>query len=209
MISIYNDIMTMIPKYETFGENLYWSYASWQMIFATAKSEQEKFGRTSYIIRQGCYKKLCEGKQHITDLYKMNQSKMRADGYCFYCHKEMPKTELTLDHVFPRAKGGVDAIDNIIFTCRNCNSSKGKLDLVEWFLVHRHELPSPFVLGHYLRQINLYAIDNELMSLSFENVCQMALPFNPRSILLPIHNHAALLYLEMAKQIDGNDYNGY
>ena len=35
------------------------------------------------------------------------------------------------------------------------------------------------------------------------------LPFNPRSILLPIHNHAALLYLEMAKQIDGNDYNGY
>ena len=34
----------MIPKYETFGENLYWSYASWQMIFATAKSEQEKFG---------------------------------------------------------------------------------------------------------------------------------------------------------------------
>ncbi len=201
--------MTMNPKYKTFGENLYWAYANWQMIFATAKSGQEKFDRRSYIIRQGCYKKLCEGKQHITDLYKMNQSKIRADGYCFYCHKEMPKSELTLDHVFPRAKGGENAIDNIIFTCRNCNSSKGKHDLVEWFLVHRKELPSPFVLGHYLRQINIYAQEKGLISLPFEDVCQMTLPFNARSILLSTHSHAALLYLQMAKQIEGNDYDGY
>ena len=83
MKNIYDDIMTMKPRYDTFGENLFWSYANWQMIFATAQYGVEKFDRRSYMIRQGCYKKLCDGSRHISDLYKMNQTKVKAGNYCF------------------------------------------------------------------------------------------------------------------------------
>lgn len=199
----------MKPRYDTFGENLFWSYANWQMIFATAQYGVEKFDRRSYMIRQGCYKKLCDGSRHISDLYKMNQTKVKAGNYCFYCHTEMPKEQLTLDHVFPRVKGGENEIDNIIFVCKSCNSSKGKRDLIEWFLLYRNEFPSPFVLGHYLRQVYDYVTKNNLMGLRFENVCEIDTPFEPRGILLPLQPQAATHYLSMIKNFKGGDYDWY
>jgi 5-methylcytosine-specific restriction endonuclease McrA len=51
---------------------------------------------------------------------------MMRDRYaCQYCGKHYPSQELNLDHVTPRAQGGVTAWENIVTSCHPCNRRKG------------------------------------------------------------------------------------
>ena len=48
------------------------------------------------------------------------------DGYrCQYCGTKCSISELTYDHVIPRAKGGKTTWDNIVTCCYPCNYAKG------------------------------------------------------------------------------------
>jgi 5-methylcytosine-specific restriction endonuclease McrA len=49
----------------------------------------------------------------------------RDKNTCQYCGRRMPKTDLTLDHVIPRSRGGIDSWDNLVLACMHCNVSKG------------------------------------------------------------------------------------
>ena len=207
MKEIYEDIMNMKPKYPTFGENLFLCYSTWQTLYTIANMGETQLGKKFYMFRTIFYNKFKNGKQMISDLYLQNKIKLRAGDLCFYCGAEIPKEELTADHVFPRIKGGTNDMDNIIFVCKSCNSSKGKKDLLEWFLLNRGQLPSSFILGHYLRQIYMYAIENGLMELNFEEVCQLDLPFNPRSIMLLGNKTARNHYFKIAIEFGGKEIN--
>src|SRR5688572_7782599 len=44
---------------------------------------------------------------------------------CRFCGKRAPETELEVDHVVPRAKGGSDDVSNLVTACRDCNRGKG------------------------------------------------------------------------------------
>lgn len=44
---------------------------------------------------------------------------------CRYCGKRAPETDLEVDHIYPRSKGGSDEPDNLVSTCRDCNRGKG------------------------------------------------------------------------------------
>lgn len=46
-------------------------------------------------------------------------------GRCWLCRVELDETNLTLDHVKPLSKGGVDVLSNIRPCCRTCNCRKG------------------------------------------------------------------------------------
>lgn len=48
----------------------------------------------------------------------------RDDGICFYCGKKGD----TIDHKFPKSKGGVTTPDNCVCCCRECNEHKGNLE---------------------------------------------------------------------------------
>ncbi len=48
---------------------------------------------------------------------------MRRDGFrCQYCGS---REKLTIDHVFPRSRGGRDTWENLVTACIPCNSRKG------------------------------------------------------------------------------------
>lgn len=48
---------------------------------------------------------------------------MKRDRYtCQYCSK---KTDLTIDHVLPRSRGGKDSWENLVTACNKCNVQKG------------------------------------------------------------------------------------
>lgn len=53
----------------------------------------------------------------------------RHGGCCAYCGVE---AEMTMDHVVPVSRGGVNTIGNILPACLTCNSSKSNKLLVEW-----------------------------------------------------------------------------
>jgi 5-methylcytosine-specific restriction endonuclease McrA len=44
---------------------------------------------------------------------------------CCYCDKHLPTSELNLDHVVPRSRGGATDWTNIVTSCIPCNLKKG------------------------------------------------------------------------------------
>lgn len=46
----------------------------------------------------------------------------RDDQTCQYCGR---KSDLTLDHVLPRSRGGRDSWENLVTACTRCNVRKG------------------------------------------------------------------------------------
>jgi 5-methylcytosine-specific restriction endonuclease McrA len=44
---------------------------------------------------------------------------------CQYCGLKFKFSELTMDHVVPRSKGGDSSWKNIVIACKKCNSRKG------------------------------------------------------------------------------------
>lgn len=50
---------------------------------------------------------------------------------CRYCVKKFPTKKLTLDHVKPRAKGGLTRPDNLVTACKPCNQRKADMSLQE------------------------------------------------------------------------------
>lgn len=50
---------------------------------------------------------------------------MRDRYTCQYCHRTLPSSELTLDHVIPRSRSGETAWENLVACCHACNNRKG------------------------------------------------------------------------------------
>ncbi len=44
---------------------------------------------------------------------------------CQYCGKRFPASELTIDHIIPKSKGGLTKWDNVVACCKKCNEKKG------------------------------------------------------------------------------------
>lgn len=172
------------PRFANFGELLFWSYANLQMLFVAIKEDKAKYDRMCYMIRAKAFKAYKEGRWKIHNLFEFNIEKIRTNNYCWYCGKEMEPSKLTKDHVFPRIKGGKDCLDNIIMVCKTCNSSKGKMDLFEWYEEVRKEWPPINVWVHYLKNIYLYSVENGLMDKPLEEMDKLELPFKWRYIPL-------------------------
>jgi 5-methylcytosine-specific restriction endonuclease McrA len=49
----------------------------------------------------------------------------RDRSTCQYCGRRFPRTELNLDHVVPRSKGGRTTWENVVCSCTDCNRRKG------------------------------------------------------------------------------------
>jgi 5-methylcytosine-specific restriction endonuclease McrA len=49
----------------------------------------------------------------------------RDNNTCQYCGRQLPRTELNLDHVIPRSRGGRTTWDNVVCCCIDCNIAKG------------------------------------------------------------------------------------
>jgi 5-methylcytosine-specific restriction endonuclease McrA len=48
----------------------------------------------------------------------------RDGNVCQYCGKRFPTSELSLDHVQPRSRGGGDTWENLVCACTWCNAKK-------------------------------------------------------------------------------------
>jgi 5-methylcytosine-specific restriction endonuclease McrA len=44
---------------------------------------------------------------------------------CQYCQQRLPRSELNLDHVIPRSRGGRTTWENVVCSCIACNVRKG------------------------------------------------------------------------------------
>jgi 5-methylcytosine-specific restriction endonuclease McrA len=58
-----------------------------------------------------------------------DEIKLRDNNRCVYCGST---TDLTIDHVRPRSKGGETTAANCVTACRRCNQAKGSLSVDEF-----------------------------------------------------------------------------
>ena len=76
---------------------------------------------------------------------------LRDRNTCQFCRRMLPASELTLDHVVPRSRGGRSSWENLVACCYKCNNSKGNRTPEEaGFALARR--PRPFNL-HTSRQL--------------------------------------------------------
>jgi 5-methylcytosine-specific restriction endonuclease McrA len=45
-------------------------------------------------------------------------------GLCWYCKKQVPSRDATVDHVTAKARGGTSAWSNVVMACSKCNGKK-------------------------------------------------------------------------------------
>ena len=50
---------------------------------------------------------------------------LRDEFRCQYCGARFPTSQLSLDHVVPRSRGGIESWQNIVAACLRCNVRKG------------------------------------------------------------------------------------
>lgn len=49
----------------------------------------------------------------------------RDRSSCQYCGRRFDRSDLALDHVIPRSRGGMTTWDNVVLACLSCNTRKG------------------------------------------------------------------------------------
>lgn len=167
-------------KVETVREQIFLSYANLAMAHTAVENGQLKYAVLNYMIRAKLLKGLSEGSMSIRSIFDDEKIKLQTGQMCNYCGSF---ENLALDHIFPKIQGGKDDAENLIFACRNCNSSKGKKDLMEWMYTRGKFLPL-MVIRRYLKLTYRYCVDNGLLEKNFMEIAEMHLPFKIH--LLPI-----------------------
>jgi 5-methylcytosine-specific restriction endonuclease McrA len=76
---------------------------------------------------------------------------LRDRNTCQFCKRTLPASELTLDHVVPRSRGGRSSWENLVACCYQCNNRKGDRTPEEAGLALARR-PRPFTL-HTSRQL--------------------------------------------------------
>jgi len=68
-----------------------------------------------------------EERRNTSKKYAGRRAKLWAEtgGMCCYCNSEPPEKDRSMDHLWPKAKGGGMEISNLIPACRECNAKRG------------------------------------------------------------------------------------
>jgi len=131
------------PAIKTVKDLIFWEYA--KLISGSAG-----FGRKQYPF---VMKKFIELKNGIIKWSEILREDLKINkNKCIYCGS---RQNLSVDHIVPKRECHFKEIHNIVTSCRNCNSSKGDKDLIEWYgLERRYDIPR-IVMGKYLKMMYL------------------------------------------------------
>ena len=141
------------------GELLHYSYANLAMAHAAVASGRKSYGAVHYMIRGKLYKGLRSGAMKMGPLADDERLKLVLPQSCAYCGG---RDHLSVDHVVPRDRGGADVGDNLVWSCRSCNSAKGSKDLLEWY-ERKAKFPSLLLLRRYLKLAVDLSVERGLM----------------------------------------------
>jgi hypothetical protein len=78
--------------------------------------------------------------QYLYNLYTASSSEAKRlwrqqirekwDYQCAYCGSD---NRLTIDHIIPQSKGGMDFTKNVVCCCHSCNQNKGHTSWEDWY----------------------------------------------------------------------------
>lgn len=99
-----------------------------------AKEYREKNPDVFRVIMQRRKARMQELESSLT-VEQWENIKETFNNKCAYCGKEKP---LAQEHFIPVTKGGEHTLNNILPSCKNCNSSKNGKEFHEWYPTFKH-----------------------------------------------------------------------
>jgi 5-methylcytosine-specific restriction endonuclease McrA len=79
-------------------------------------------------------------REYIYNLYTTSSSEAKRlwrkhikeswENKCAYCESE---ENITIDHIVPQSKGGLDTTRNVVACCHSCNQLKGHTPWEDWY----------------------------------------------------------------------------
>lgn len=131
----------------------------------------------------------------------------RDNKKCFYCDKSLKFKQITLDHLIPVSKGGVDEIFNIVTCCKTCNKFKGNTLLENYEkiiinLLHK-AVNDNMIIGKNIKMDN-YRLKEELLKVKkIENITDKII-FQSDNYRFYVKNR---LVIKVVKLGGVNEYN--
>lgn len=92
-------------------------------------SDREKRG-TAYVSDGILY---VSGKVNFENLMHTLTYILKGYETCYYCNEKINNKTRTVDHVFPRAWGGISIPENMVPCCKKCNQEKKDMTKAQYF----------------------------------------------------------------------------
>ena len=146
------------PAVKSVRQLIYWQYAK-------IISESSGFGKTSYGMIMKKYMQLKTGEIHWSTAVREWRLERGTGDTCIYCGEQ---SQLTVEHILPRSKGGEDIPENVVMVCKSCNSSKGAKRLYEWRGLEAKDQFHRIAEGKYLKY--LYSLHEKRGTLDVDDV---------------------------------------
>lgn len=92
---------------------------------------------------------------------------IRDNFTCVYCGKRIETSNISIDHVIPKSKGGKSDFNNCVLACIPCNNKKNNRSCSEAKMYPKHQPFTPTIqefmtltvknagLGHVLKELGL------------------------------------------------------
>lgn len=154
---------------KTIYQALCYAYAS----LSAAHTLFQKPLKNGYNFRDDLYKEYEAGCRKKRPLFE--EAERNIKGICPYCG-ERDGTER--DHLLSRKRGGEESLDNQLWVCRTCNSSKNKEDLLTWWRDKKIGLPPIDLMRRYLKVVWGYCESKDLLDVPLEEAKGIDLPFD-------------------------------
>ncbi len=113
------------------GQFAAYSFASWRELSALRSSfrapEQDWIRAVGFDLQAPRVIRLMRCDRGPRQGLRFNRRNIfaRDENVCQYCGRHFPTSELSLDHVGPRSRGGDTSWENIVCACVACNVRKG------------------------------------------------------------------------------------
>lgn len=102
-----------------------YEFADWAALSAAAPHDSistiDRRIRVPRVVVLSAYEYLPRGRVRFSRL----NIYARDHDTCQYCARQLPRSELNLDHVVPRSQGGKTSWENVVCSCVPCNLRKG------------------------------------------------------------------------------------
>jgi hypothetical protein len=130
------------PYVRTIREEILYEYA--KLISRSAYGTLER----AFITER--FMKLRAGDITMSDTIREWEREQELPKECVFCGAQ---DNLSTDHLIPASRGGDDSSDNLVLSCRSCNSSRGDKGVFEWLGLERKDNLHRLVAGKYLKQL--------------------------------------------------------
>ncbi len=89
----------------------------------------------------------------------------RDDKRCFYCGRDLKYGQITLDHYYPKSKGGTKEIFNLVLSCKKCNKLKGNKVPVDYETIIIMMFKRAYIDGMIKNSIN-WELEDQILKIN-------------------------------------------